>query len=193
MKDVNFENTQNLMEEFGPKYTNTALTIKNLFQKKLRWKTVEFVFNVIPEPSHRPRLSGCRIYVPGAAKHQAYFHKNILPELNGLFITTPCKVDCKIFCQTPKSMSKVQKLLAEMGVIRPWGHIGDVDNYLKSYMDAIQPNEKRGHIGLMADDCLVIDSTVGKYYSITPRVEMRISFMGKLPDELAKILRITGN
>jgi Holliday junction resolvase RusA-like endonuclease len=107
-----------------------------------------------------------------------------------LFITTPCKVSTNLYIQTPKSFSLLQKILAEMKILRPWGNVGDVDNYLKSVLDQIQPNEKRGHVGIMSNDSLVIDEDTHKYYSMTPRTEVSISFMGKIPEELAKVLRL---
>ena len=157
----------------------------------ISWKSVSFTIPDEPDPSHRPRKAGAyRMYVPGAAKHQKFFDKFVRPKLNGLFITTPCKIDVKIFCKTPKSFSDAQKVLAEMGVIRPWVNNGDVDNYLKSVMDQIQPNEKRGNVGIMSNDFLIIDSHAEEYYSITPRYEVTLTYMTDIPNALKGILRI---
>ena len=68
----------------------------------IKWKTVSFVIPTDPIPSHRPRLSGYRIYVPGAAKNQAFFNKHVLPSLKGLFISTPCELKADIYVRTPK-------------------------------------------------------------------------------------------
>ena len=150
----------------------------------------EQVIPVVPEPSHRPRLNKNRIYVPGAAKHQRYFDRMIRPTLNGLFISTPCKISTDIYIPTPKSFTFVQRVLAEMKILRPWVNCGDVDNFEKALYDQIQPNEHRGHVGIMANDSLIIDADTHKYYSQTPRYEVKISYMGKMPPELKKILRI---
>jgi Holliday junction resolvase RusA-like endonuclease len=77
-----------------------------------------------------------------------------------------------------------------MKILRPWGNIGDVDNFAKSIYDMMQPNENRGHVGIMENDCLIVDSRVSKYYSISPRYEISISFMDKIPEELMKVLRL---
>lgn len=158
--------------------------------KSIKWKTVTFRIPITPEPSHRPRLSGYRVYVPGAAKNQSFFNRNVTPTLNGLFITTPCKIKADIFVQTPKSFTDCQKILAEMRILRPWGNIGDVDNFEKAIYDMMQPNEKRHHRGIMANDSLIIEAHTNKYYSRDPRYEITISYMTKVPDRLMRILRI---
>jgi len=156
----------------------------------VKWKNVSFTIPTIPVPSHRPRLSGYRVYVPGAAKNQSFFNRNVLPKLKGLFITTPCKIKVDIYCPTPKSFSKAQQILAEMRILRPWVNTGDVDNYDKAVFDMMQPNEKRGHIGIMSNDCLIIESHTNKYYSVNPRYEVTISYMDKVPDSISSTLRL---
>jgi Holliday junction resolvase RusA-like endonuclease len=178
-----------LVKSASTSVQNNVSSILAVFSN-IKWKRVKFDIPLIPVPSHRPRLCGYRVYVPGAAKNQAFFNKRVLPTLRGLFITTPCRVDADIYCETPKSFTKLQKLLAEMKILRPWGNIGDVDNFAKSIYDMMQPNENRGHVGIMENDCLIVDSRVSKYYSISPRYEISISFMDKIPEELMKVLRL---
>ena len=57
-------------------------------------------------------------------------------------------------------------------------------------MDQMMPNEKRGHVGILKDDCLVIDLDAKKYYSSTPRYEVTITYMVDIPDVVKKILRL---
>lgn len=168
--------------------TNVASAVE--MYSKIQWKTVKFTIPAVPAPSHRPRLCGYRVYVPGAAKSQSFFNRSVLPTLHGLFITTPCIVDVDIYSPTPKSFTKTQHILAEMHIIRPWVNTGDVDNFLKSVLDQMQPNEKRGHIGIMANDCLVMSSNAHKYYSDEPRYEVSIKYMEKVPKKLVEILKI---
>lgn len=189
--DTNQENVNAMLKASNDRTKSFVASCINVFNS-IRWKTVSFVIPMAPEPSHRPRLSGYRVYVPGAAKNQSFFNKHVLPKLNGLFITTPCKVKADFYIQTPKSFSNAQKILAEMRILRPWGNVGDVDNYAKSVLDSFQPNEKRGHIGIMSNDCLVISSQERKFYSINPRTEVTIEYMDKknIPDTLKKVLRM---
>lgn len=189
MPDKNQENVNALMKEATRRSLDNVASAISVY-KSIRWKHVSFVIPTNPEPSHRPRLSGYRFYVPGAAKHQAFFNREVLPTLNGLFISTPCKIKLDIYVQTPKSFSMVQKILAEMRILRPWGNIGDVDNFLKSALDQIQPNEKRGHAGILKDDKLVVSDVTNKYYSQTPRYEIEIAYMGNMPEGLKKLLRL---
>lgn len=188
--DKNHENLIRLRDEVSSLVLGNAAKLVELYDSRVKWKKVCFEIPTKPEPSHRPRLCGYRVYVPGAAKNQRFFHNNVLPTLKGLFITTPCKVDVDIYCETPASFTKTQKLLAEMRILRPWGNTGDVDNYAKAVFDQMQPNEARGHVGIMVNDCLIIESTCRKFYSASPRYEVSISFMNKIPDELLKVLRL---
>jgi len=191
MEDITQKNVDELMHNAPPRVLDRIAASMNVY-KSIRWKHVSFVVPTDPVPSHRPRLCGYRIYVPGAAKNQAFFNKHVLPTLGKLFITTPCIIKSDIYIRTPKSFTAVQKVLAEMKILRPWGNVGDVDNFAKSIYDFMQPNEKRGHVGIMENDCLIISSTENKYYSNEPRTEISISYMNtsNLPDEFLKLLRI---
>lgn len=187
--DINLENVKTMMNEMKPSILDKVAGVNAVFST-IKWKKVSFVIPMAPEPSHRPRLSGYRVYVPGAAKNQSFFNKNVLPTLNGLFITTPCKIDLDIYVQTPKSFSKIQRMIAEMKILRPWSNNGDVDNFEKAAYDMIQPNEKRGHVGIMSNDCLIVESHARKFYSITPRYEITITYMKSVPDAIASYLRL---
>lgn len=187
--DISQENVSKLLKESNNRTREFVASAMNVY-KTIKWKKVSFIIPTEPIPSHRPRLCGYRVYVPGAAKNQAFFNKYVLPTLNGLFIDTPCRVHLDLYVKTPKSFSGAQKILAEMKILRPWGNIGDIDNFAKSILDSLMPNEKRGHQGMLFDDCLVIDSDQHKYYSITPRTEVTIEFMGHIPEKLRKVLRL---
>ena len=66
-------------------------------------------------------------------------------------------------------MNSVNKILAELGFIRPISK-PDWDNLAKAYCDMIQ-----GY--LLEDDALIIEGISKKYYSIKPRVEITIEWM----------------
>lgn len=189
MSDINLDNSNKLLEESNNKIKQFVAYVCKLYTK-IRWKKVFLIIPTTPKPSKRPRLSGYRIYVPGAAKNAAFFEKNVLPLMNGLFITTPCKVKLDIFVETPVSFTKTRKCLAEMKFLRPWGSTGDVDNYEKAVYDMIQPNQKRGHTGILYDDSLIIEAHTRKFYSTTPRYELTIEYMHNIPDEILTVLRL---
>ena len=177
------------IDELSTTVKNTVLSFIGVY-KRIKWKSVSFTIPTIPVPSHRPRLSGYRVYVPVAARNAKFFNDVVRPTLNGLFITTPCKIKVDIFMPIPSSLTKSQKFLAEHGYIRPWGNIGDVDNFDKAVFDMMTHNEKRGKIGILEDDRLIIESHTNKYYSSTPRYEVTIEYMDKVPKALRKVMRL---
>ena len=177
------------IDELSTTVKNTVLSFIGVY-KRIKWKSVSFTIPTIPVPSHRPRLSGYRVYVPGAAMNAKFFNDVVRPTLNGLFITTPCKIKVDIFMPIPSSLTKSQKFLAEHGYIRPWGNIGDVDNFDKAVFDMMTHNEKRGKVGILEDDRLIIESHTNKYYSTTPRYEVTIEYMDKAPKALRKVMRL---
>ena len=152
MPDINLENLTTMLKNNSVHVVGVAMQFKKMIQR-IRWEEISFIIPTIPEPSHRPRLSGYRVYVPGAAKQQSFFNREVLPKLNGLFIDTRCIVDVDVYVPTPKSFTKTQQILAEMKLIRPWGNVGDVDNFAKSVLDQISMNEKRNLTGILYNDC----------------------------------------
>jgi len=182
--DINQDNVNKFLKEVSGSIARNVEGIVYTYTS-IKWRKVSFIIPMAPEPSHRPRLSGYRVYVPGAAKNQRFFNNNVLPNLKGLFITTPCKVKLDIYVQTPKSFTKTQQILAEMRVLRPWGNTGDIDNYTKAALDMI-----RGHVGIMSNDCLIIEDHTNKYYSSTPRYEITLTYMDSIPDSIQSPLRL---
>lgn len=146
--------------------------------KRIKTKKINFTMWKVVKPSRRPRANSrggyIRMYVPGAAEAGNWFEEfakeNDLP-----FIETPCILDMNIYEKTPSSFSIKNKVLAELGIIRPWKRTGDFDNYAKGIADCIQH-------GMLKDDCLVIESTQKLYYSIKPHAEISISYMEKFPE-----------
>lgn len=150
--------------------------------KKIKKKTVQFTMWKRVFPSRRPRAntrSGyVRMYVPGAAEAGRWFEE-FLKENNLPYINTPCSLDMDIYEKTPSSFSISKKVLAELGVIRPWKRTGDFDNYAKGIADSIQH-------GMLEDDCLVIDSSQHLYYSIKPHADITITYWESFPEYLRK-------
>ena len=77
-----------------------------------------------------------------------------------------------------------------MKILRPWGHVGDIDNFEKAVYDMIVRNENKGRDGILFDDRLIIEAHTNKYYSITPRYELTISYMGNIPESVKKIMKL---
>lgn len=109
------------------------------------------------------------------AKEDSVFMKRLVDEdliqLNQL-IYTPCIVEYNVYIRTPKAFSKVDLFLAEIGLIRPLVK-PDWDNIGKKYSDMYNHN-------VWLDDTLVVSGTVNRYYSILPRVEIKVRYLNML-------------
>lgn len=160
-------------DKFNKDVQNAAKRIKRIKKSK-----VEFTMWKIIKPSARPRANSrggyIRMYVPHAKENGDWFEEfakeNDLP-----YIETPCTINIQVYEKTPTSFSMKNKVLAELGFIRPWKRTGDVDNYAKGVLDAIQH-------GMLKDDCLVISNCTERYYSIKPHCDVQIIYFNKFPE-----------
>lgn len=145
--------------------------------KRIKWKTIQFTMYKVPKPSARPRANSrggfIRMYVPRARENRDWFGK-FCKENNLPFIETPCIFNLTIYEKTPSSFSMIKKVLAELGYIKPWKRTGDFDNYAKAISDSMMN-------GVLADDSLIIESSIYLRYSIKPRVDVELKYMEKFP------------
>lgn len=150
---------------------------------------IKIVLFEIPEGAKRPRARLCRsnlskmaitnssmihIYSPCAKDDNMYLKRLINDDIIKIdkIINTPCSINITAFCETPKSFSKKEKLLAEKGVIRPLTY-PDWDNIAKKYCDMFNKN-------IWLDDKLCVSGSVDKYYSLKPRLEITLKFANKV-------------
>lgn len=141
----------------------------------------------IPEGSERPRfriinkknfnqvaLSSqfVHVYTPHAAEDHTYMKKLCDEELIQLdhLINTPCVIEYDAFYPIPSNYSVTDIFLSEIGLIRPSIMKPDWDNLGKKYCDMYNHN-------VWLDDSLVYDASVHKYFSILPRVEIRLRYL----------------
>ena len=136
----------------------------------MEWEEISFVIYLVPKATPRPRCNRFRntFYVLGAKDNKDIFRK-FISSYDIPMITTPCKFHCDSYLPIPKSMKANEKVLAEMGYIRPISK-PDWDNLGKTYSDMIQGM-------LLFDDALIVEGTSAKYYSTKPRVEDSLSYM----------------
>lgn len=182
---MNIEKEYNKLYGDIPKYNNERIDYllkdTNLKRNKLKvydeikrinsikWKKKSFTLYIIPKATPRPRSGKNGIfYVKGASDNKKFF-KEFIKDKELEIINTPCKIECISYLPISKSMNSVNKILAELGFIRPISK-PDWDNLAKAYCDMIQ-----GY--LLEDDALIIEGTSKKYYSIKPRVEIAIEWM----------------
>lgn len=87
-------------------------------------------------------------------------------------IYTPCSVKYNAYFKTPSIFNSKEKMLAELGMIRPLSK-PDFDNVEKKYSDMYTGN-------IWVDDSIVIESNFNKYYSELPRIEITLRYMNML-------------
>lgn len=115
------------------------------------------------------------IYVPGAGDDRKFMQRVVEnQELDKFdnFIYTPCQIEYTMYVKTPTAYNVTDIFLAEIGLIRPPVK-PDWDNAGKKYCDMFNSN-------IWLDDSLVIDGSVHKYYSILPRVEIKLRYLNAL-------------
>lgn len=171
---------KNEIDRFGKLLNETNLnkksreTIFSNIRKVLdiNWSSVDFTIYLLPKATPRPRHNMMRntFYVVGAKDNKDIF-KKFISKSNVNMITTPCKFTCISYLPIPKSMNNVEKILAEMGLIRPISK-PDWDNIGKTYSDMIQDT-------LLYDDSLIIEGVSKKFYSTKPRIEIHIEYMNE--------------
>ena len=152
---------------------------------------INIVLFEVPEGSPRPRFrivnrqnlanmaianpSFVHVYSITGAEDNKFMRRLVdageLQQLDSL-ICTPCNVDICAYMRTPTSFNKMDIILAEMGLIRPI-YKPDFDNIAKKYSDMFNKN-------VWLDDTLVIDGSIHKYYSVLPRIEIRIRYLNML-------------
>lgn len=113
-----------------------------------------------------------QVYTPNAQDDHNYMRKltnSELVELDGL-ISTPCIIEYNAYYKTPSSFNISDIFLAEIGLIRPVINKPDWDNIGKKYCDMYNHN-------IWLDDSQVISGTVNKFYSILPRIEIKLKYL----------------
>ena len=145
----------------------------------IHWSTFHFTIFMLPKASPRPRYSskGHMFYVKGASDNKKIFQE-AMKDSDFPIINTPMKFCCTSYLPIPNTMKKHEKILAEMGLIRPISK-PDFDNLAKTYSDMIQEI-------VMTDDALIVEKKKKKYYSCKPRIEIIIEYMDEIDSDYNK-------
>ena len=92
------------------------------YMKKIRnikWKDISYTIYLLPKATPRPRMGKEGIFYVKGAKDNKKFFQNYLIDQDIELIKTPCKFKCVCYFPIPNSMSNIEKIAAEMGLIRP--------------------------------------------------------------------------
>lgn len=161
---------------------------RDMMIEGLKYTDTEIILFEIPEGSPRPRfrlinrsnLSNAALSNPNfihvyslTGKEDNMFMKRLISQddFNALdsMICTPCVIDIYAFLKTPSCYNKEDTILAEIGLYRPISK-PDWDNLGKKYSDMFNAN-------VWLDDTLVIDGSIHRYYSVLPRIEIRLRYL----------------
>ena len=117
------------------------------------------------------------VYSINAHDDQVFMQRLLGQDLINLesLIYTPCIVEFNAYFKTPSAFNVIDTFLAEIGLIRPLVK-PDWDNIGKKYSDMFNSN-------IWLDDTLVISGTVNRYYSILPRVEIKLRYLNMLQNK----------
>ena len=167
------------------------LNKRDFMMESLRFFDTKIVLFEVPEGSPRPRfrivnrknLSNMALSNPNfvhvyslTGKEDNQFMRRLMSQedFNALdqMICTPCIVDIDAYFKTPSVFNKEDIILAEIGLHRPITK-PDWDNIGKKYSDMFNSN-------VWLDDIMVIDGSIHRYYSVLPRVEIRIRYLNML-------------
>ena len=170
ISDDSIERIINYMVE--NKFTNKDVekVIKRITEiQNISKSYLKIVFDIIPEPTPRPRSGfGGRFYVKNAHSNNEFVQIMVKEHELKNIIHTPCIFRVKNYFPIPKSFSKVDTVLAELGYI-PMVSLPDWDNLGKTYSDMVQQ-------WILCNDSLIYDGGSEKHYSLKPRVEILIIY-----------------
>lgn len=164
------------------------LNKRDMMLESLLFYDTQIVLFEVPEGSPRPRfriinrtnISNMALSNPEfvhvyslTGKEDNVFMKRLMSQEDftalDKMICTPCIVDIYAFFKTPSYYNKEDTILAEIGLHRPI-YKPDWDNLGKKYSDMFNAN-------VWLDDTLVVDGAIHKYYSILPRIEIRLRYL----------------
>ena len=165
------------------KQVNLSRAKSSVFERikmiqSIKWKSLEYTIYLLPKATPRPRSGNGIFYVKGAKDNKKIFEKYFKERDDLSLIYTPCKFFCNTYYPIPSSMNSVDKIISELGFIRPISK-PDWDNVAKAYCDMIQGT-------LLYDDSLIIEGVSKKFYSIKPRIEIRIEYMEEFDSDFNK-------
>lgn len=164
------------------------LNKRDMMLQSLLFYDTQIVLFEVPEGSPRPRfriinrtnISNMALSNPEfvhvyslTGKEDNAFMKRLMSQEDftalDKMICTPCIVDIYTFFKTPSYYNKEDTILAEIGLHRPI-YKPDWDNLGKKYSDMFNAN-------VWLDDTLVVDGAIHKYYSVLPRIEIRLRYL----------------
>jgi Holliday junction resolvase RusA-like endonuclease len=134
-------------------------------------EAIEFTVYGEPVAQGRPRattINGrARMYDPAKSRnYKQYIKLAAADHRPEKLLDGPLKLEVDIFRSIPKSMPKYKRQMIEQGTYRPIVK-PDVDNFIKGIKDGLNGV-------IWEDDKLIVELIVRKWYSDSPRVEVKV-------------------
>lgn len=140
------------------------------------YKSIRIILYEQPEATPRPRAFNAHIFSPGAADNKRYFMEALSSIKDTLkLISTPAELHIEAYLEMPANIPPYEIILFESKLLSPISK-PDFDNFAKSYTDMLT--------GILTiDDDIFYRAEIEKYYSLLPRVEMRITYESKIESD----------
>lgn len=135
------------------------------------YETIRVVMYEYPMKTDRPRSTRYgHMYSPNAASNHEYFEKAIKKVAEAVkLITTPAEIEIDAYLEMPEQVKPDEVILFEAKAIDVVT-TPDYDNIGKCYTDMLKNV-------FITDDDIFHTGIINKYYSILPRVEIRITYI----------------
>lgn len=146
-------------------------------QKKLndileyrQYETIRMVLYEYPMKTDRPRVLLGHAFSPNAKDNHLYLEKAIKKLCRDIkLINTPAEIQIDAYMEMPMQVKPDEVILFEAKVLNV-EDTPDYDNIGKCYTDMLKNT-------LITDDDIFHTGTVRKFYSVLPRVEIRITYL----------------
>ena len=170
-----YDSERSLREYFDKRGWNLEKACKKARKKfkviedQRSYETIHIVMYEYPMKTDRPRVVYGHAFSPNAKENHTYFDraiKQICKTVN--LINTPAEITIDAYLEMPKQVPPDEVILFESKVL----DVVDMpayDNIGKCYTDILKNV-------LVTDDDIFHSGTVNKYYSVIPRVEIRITY-----------------
>lgn len=134
------------------------------------YETIHITMYEYPMKTDRPRSTRLgHVYSPNAKDNHNYFEQAVKKVHKAIqLITTPAEIQIDAYLEMPRQVSPDEAILFEAKVL-DIVDMPDYDNIGKCYTDILKNV-------LVVDDDLFHLGIVRKFYSVVPRVEIRITY-----------------
>lgn len=176
-KDRDYDPEKSLQQYFNSRGWDYKKALKKANKKAetilehREYETISITMYEYPMKTDRPRTTRSgRMYSPNAAENHNYFEKaikQVCKQLN--LINTPAEIEIEAYLEMPAQVKPDEVILFESKLLDVLD-VPDYDNVGKCYTDILK------NVSILDDDIFHI-GTIKKYYSVLPRVIIRITYL----------------